>query len=249
MTILFSPALASLVDARGERANYSAGRGPGYLEGNAGFGIDPAEILEVFVDNFQPSIRIVIAEKIYHGVRRMVEPVVEGLELFESQARDYFRVATRIQSVGRIREKRLLGKLREHAVRRRIDSLHLVIDNPFDRKRAIGIVKFVMPSFLLEYERGEPRIENRIQVNVDQVVEILDVLAGDRIAGLVGVSEGVEKSLQGTFYKLHERFLHRVFPGTAKDRVLQDMRHAARIRRRCSKTDAEHFVIVFVYYG
>ena len=84
-----------------------------------------------------------------------------------------------------------------------------------------------MPSFLLKDQGGKARIENRVQIDVDQVVEILDVLAGDRITGLVGVGEGIEKGIERAFYEFHERFFHRVFSGTAKDRVFKDMRYAA----------------------
>ncbi len=101
-----------------------------------------------------------------------------------------------------------------------------------------------MPSFLLKNFLRDSGIEYRIQVDVHKVVKILKVLAGHGIAGFVRVSKGVQKRLEGPFQKLHKGLFHGVFPGAAKNGMLQDMGHSGGIKGGCSKGDAENLVFV-----
>ena len=43
-----------------------------------------------------------------------------------------------------------------------------------------------MPAFLPKGVRSNQRIKNRIKIDIDQVVEVPEILACDRIAGLIG---------------------------------------------------------------
>src|SRR5262249_1183270 len=103
-----------------------------------------------------------------------------------------------------------------------------------------------MPALLLEYLRCQPRKEHRIQIDVDQVVEILDVLARDRIAGLVWKRHGVEKRVERTLHQLDERLLDRIFARAAQHRVFENMSDAGGIRRRGYETDAKYLVFVAI---
>jgi hypothetical protein len=106
-----------------------------------------------------------------------------------------------------------------------------------------------MPALLLEDVRVEPGVKNRIQINIDEVVKILDILTGYGIASLVRIGHGIEKGFERTLQKLHKGFLQRIFPGAAQDRVLQDMGHPRGVRRRGSKSDPKDLVLVVIDQG
>jgi hypothetical protein len=53
------------------------------LKGHGGLRPGSAEIFKVFVNYFQPAVRVVITVKINPGVGRVVEFFMEGLKLFK----------------------------------------------------------------------------------------------------------------------------------------------------------------------
>jgi len=79
----------------------------------------------------------------------------------------------------------------EYGLGRRVGPLHLVEDTPFVDDRRVDGVELVMPALLREGVRREKRMEHRVEIDVDEIVEVLQVLAGDRVAGLIRKGEGV----------------------------------------------------------
>jgi hypothetical protein len=49
----------------------------------------------------------------------------------------------------------------------------------------VDLFEVVMPAFLAERVQGDPRIQNCVKIDIDQVVEVLDILARHGIAGLI----------------------------------------------------------------
>src|SRR5215831_177114 len=103
-----------------------------------------------------------------------------------------------------------------------------------------------MPTFLLKGVCSDPRIKNRIKINIDEVVKIPEILACDRIAGLVRKGHCIEESVQRAFHELDKWFFHRVLARAAKHSVLENVDDAGRITRRRAKSDAEHLVLVVI---
>ena len=92
----------------------------------------------------------------------------------------------------------------------------------------------------------DQRIKNRIKIDIDQVIEVSEILACDRIAGLVRKGHRIKEGVQRAFHELDEWFLHRILARAAKHGVLEDMGDAGRVARRRAKSDGEHFILVVV---
>mmetsp|Transcript_13217 Transcript_13217/g.25071 ORF Transcript_13217/g.25071 Transcript_13217/m.25071 type:complete len:278 (-) Transcript_13217:23-856(-) len=103
-----------------------------------------------------------------------------------------------------------------------------------------------MPSFLRKHLRvtDGPREEDRIKVHVDQVVEILEVLARHRVTRTVRVRERIQEGVQRGLHQLRERLLHLIFSASAKYRVFKDVRNASAVRGGCSEHDPENFIFI-----
>jgi hypothetical protein len=173
----------------------------------------------------------------------------ESLELLEAQVRDLQGIPSRVKAIRRVRKQGLLGILCKKIVRRGPGPLHFIEHNPFVRQRSARSFKFKVPALLLEDVRVEAGVKDRIEINIDEVVEILYVLTGYRVARLVRVGHGIEKGLERTFQKLHKGLLQRVFPRAAQNRMLQDVGHPRGVRRRCSKGDPKDLVLVVIDEG
>ena len=102
-----------------------------------------------------------------------------------------------IDGVGKQRRVQMMIELRERRAHR---ALHLVVDHAveLERQRAIlgRVGQFQTPALLREIERIEIRKEHRVEINLEQVVEILAILRGKRIGGAVAAGEGVHESVQ-----------------------------------------------------
>ena len=85
----------------------------------------------------------------------------------------------------------MLRKFSQTRVGGGIDPFHLVEDNPFVFQRGVLFFDVIVPSLLLQNMGREPGIEDGIEVYVNEVIEILEILAGHRVAGLVGISKGI----------------------------------------------------------
>jgi hypothetical protein len=87
-----------------------------------------------------------------------------------------------------------------------------------------------MPAFLPERVRGDPRIENGVKIDIDQIVKVPEILARDRIAGLIRKGHGIEEGVQRALHELDEWFLDRVLARAAKHGVLEDVSDAGQSR-------------------
>ncbi len=177
----------------------------------------------------------------------MVEALVEALELLPGQVRDLARVAARVHPVRVVGEEGLLRVLREQTFRRRVGPLHLVEDHALEDQRLVGGFHLVVPPLLLENLRGQARVKDRIHIHIHQVVKVLQVGAGDRVAGLVGVGEGVQEGVERALDQLDKGLLDRVLVGAAEHRVLQDVRQPRRILGGGAEGDPEHLVLIIVF--
>ncbi len=68
-----------------------------------------------------------------------------------------------------------------------------------------------MPPFLLKHKRRYVRIKNGIEIHVNEIIEVLDILACHGITGLIRIGECIQKCLQRSFQNFNERFLDRIF--------------------------------------
>jgi len=171
---------------------------------------------------------------------------VEGLELLIGQVGHDHRVTTGVEAVRPVGQDVLLSVAAQQVIRRGVRALHLVEDDAPVGQRAIRRFQLVVPAFLLERLLADAGEEDRIQVDIDQVVEVLEVGAGDRVAGHVRVGHGVEKSVERAFEQLDERLLDRVLAGAAQHGMLHDVRHAGRISGRGLEGHAEDLVLVVI---
>ena len=171
---------------------------------------------------------------------------MKRLELGIGQIGNMFGIATRIEPIGRIGEQRSLRPSFEQVVGRGIIALHLIVDDALVGERRIERFQFVMPALLLHDGLADARIEHCVEIDVDEIVEIPKVLAGDRIDRLVGEGHRVEERVERALHQLNERILDRVFARAAQHGMFENMSDAGGIRRRCAKGDAKHFVFIVV---
>ena len=197
----------------------------GGLQLDARRSFDGCEVLQIAFRDLEAPFGIVIAVEVNKRVRRVIVLGVELLELLIGQVGDASRVAARIDAIGVIGEERLLRVTAQQIIGRRVSALHLVEHNALEAKRLVGTFEFVMPAFLLEYLRRDARVEHRVEVNIDEVVEVLQVLAGDGVTRFVGVSEGIQEGVQRPLDEFDKRLLHRVLARPAQHRVFHDVRH------------------------
>jgi len=103
-----------------------------------------------------------------------------------------------------------------------------------------------VPGFLPKRPLREQGVEDGVHVDVDEVVEILRVGAGDGVHRTVFGREGVQEGLQRALGELDERILGREAPRAPQHRVLHDVRYAGGIVRWRNERDPEAFVLVGV---
>jgi len=84
---------------------------------------------------------------------------------------------------------------------------------------------------LQEVQLVEAGEEDRVEVDVEQVVEILAVAAGEGVGGPVGGGEGVHEGVERTARHHEERVAHRVFAAAAQTGVFEDVRHPGGVLR------------------
>ena len=209
------------------------------------------ELGEETVENLQAILDVVVAVEPHARVGGVVELAVEILELLEGQVGDDAGVAARVDTVGVIREERLLRLTREHGVGGGVHALHLVEHDALEGHLAVRIVELVVPALLEEglLVGHAARVEHRVQVHVDEVLEILEVAGRHGVARAIGVGHGVEEGVEGTLDELDEGLLDGVLAGAAEDGVLQDVRDAGGVGGGRAEGDAEGLVLVIVGQG
>ncbi len=176
----------------------------------------------------------------------MIIGLVETLELLVGQVGDDGRVAAGVDAIGDIGEGGLLAIAAEQIVGRRIGALHLVEDDALEGQRRVGRFQLIVPSLLGQLLRRQQRVEDGVDVDIEQIVEVLQVGAGRRVDCLVGEGHGVDKRRQRAFHQFEERVLKRVFLRTGQHHVLQNVRQACGVGGRRAEADAECLVLVVV---
>ena len=191
----------------------------------------------------------VIAPEEETRVGGMIVAAVEIAEGLVGQVRDGFRVAAGVQAVEHVREDGLLALLGQHGIGGGIGALHLVVDHALVGPGALGVPGLHVPAFLTEDVLADAGMEDRVDVDVDEVVKVLQVGAGHGVAGLVREGEGVEEGLERALEQLHEGLLDRIFGRAAEHGMLQDVGHARGIRGRGAEAHAEALVLVGIADG
>ena len=132
----------------------------------------------------------------------------------------------------------------QHGIAGRVHAFHFIIYDAFVRQFVGRVVQFIMPAFLHDdfRVRRHARIENGVEIHVHQVVEVLIVLAGYRVHGLVRIRHSVEERVQRTFYEFNEWLFKREFTGTAEHGMFRNVRHTGAILRRRAERHGEHLV-------
>ena len=179
----------------------------------------------------------------------MIIIIVEFFEFRIGQVRDDGRVTPGVQTIGLVWEERTARFVPQQVIGRGIISLHFVKDHPLVTKRCIGVFDLVVPAFLLQGVFWDKRVEHGVEIDVDQVVEILQVLAGNWIAGLVGVGEGIQEGVERAFGQFNERLFDRIFARAAQDGMFHDVSDAVGRFGRRAERDAKDFVLVRVGNG
>ena len=89
-------------------------------------------------------------------------------------------------------------------------------------------------------------MENRVHVDIDQVVEVLVIAGGHGIDRLIRIGHGIEKGIQRALDQLHKGILDRIPIRPAENRVLDNMGDARRVGRGRPEADVEDLVVIVI---
>ena len=103
-----------------------------------------------------------------------------------------------------------------------------------------------MPAFLLEVMGCDERVKHSVQVNINQIIEILGVGAGNRIRCAISAGEGVDKRVKRPFEQLDKRLFDLVFTRAAENGMFHDVGQPGGIGRWGAEVYAKNLVLVFV---
>ncbi len=154
------------------------------------------ERLEITIHQFEAFVWVVVAIEENERVGRVVVRLPKVAEVFVGEVGDVCGVAARVHAVDVLGEQRLDDDLGEIIIGRGICALHFVEDHTFIRQRRGRVFDLVVPAFLHESLFAEDGIEDRVDVDIDEVVEIFFVLAGDGVASFIRECEGIDESCQ-----------------------------------------------------
>ena len=118
----------------------------------------------------------------------MIVAAVKIHQLLVTQVGNVFRVAAAVVVVGGTWKQLLAEFLPEGAGHRAHGAFHLVEDHAFEHQVAFRVIRlgeFHPVALLGEVQGIQPGEEHGIQVHLQQVVEVLAVLAGERVGGPV----------------------------------------------------------------
>src|SRR5262245_20716573 len=138
----------------------------------------------------------------------MIKAIMESAPMGVAQLRNVARIATRTMGVNGAWQQRPRDLLADVCILLRISSLHLIEDYALVTERRLRVFEFEVPALLVQGEGFEKRVEDDVKVDTDQVIEILEIGAGDRIAGLVGEGHGVDEGRARALEEVHEQLLH-----------------------------------------
>ena len=144
------------------------------------------------------------------------------------------RVPSGVVSIGGIRVQGVQQRAGQHLVGRRHGALHFVendalVDEGFP-PLVVGLVVEAM-ALLAKAGRVQAGEEDRVQIDVHQIVEVFAILGGKRIEGPVRGRKGVHEGAQTPFEHGEEGVAHRKFFRAAQDGVLQNVGHAGGVPR------------------
>jgi hypothetical protein len=159
-----------------------------------------------------------------------------------------FRVAATVVMVSHGRKQVCAQGLPECAGNGAHRTLHFIEHHTLEYQVAVrvaGLCEVYPMTFLGEVQRVQTGEEYRVQIHVEQVVEVLAVLAGEGVGGPVATGKRVHECIEGTAQHHEERVAHRVALATAQGGMLQNMRHAGRVRRHRAQRYQKHVLTVF----
>ena len=158
-----------------------------------------AEMRQIFrVQISQCGVNIHIAIQINKRIFRAVISLMEIFKLLLRQLRDSVRIAAGLKAVASVGEQRLHRLVFQKSVGRRINALHLVINNAVIAQLALRAFQIIMPALLAQriFIFVKQRIKHRVQINVHQIMKILGVAAGNGINRFIGIGHGIQESIQ-----------------------------------------------------
>ena len=119
--------------------------------------------------------------------------MIEREVILIGQLYNVFRISAGLHAVAGIREHCRMDIAVQDTLRGGEHALHLVVYNAVVGDLAFRLLQLVVPAFLHEdfLLFSDIRVEDRVHVNVHEVLEISVVAACDRINGLIRVSHGV----------------------------------------------------------
>ena len=179
----------------GIRVGRAAGALPGLLrsgERGGGAGGRPGKRL---IQALQPFQGIVVAVESHQGVGGVVVFAVESGEVLEGEIRNVRGIAAVIEAIERIGKQSALHEFLQPGVGTGVDPFHFVVDYALDIECAV-VGPLMPPALLSQNRRRQPGKEYRVQVDIHQIVKILQIAAGDGIAGAVWIRERVEKGVE-----------------------------------------------------
>mmetsp|Transcript_27673 Transcript_27673/g.44531 ORF Transcript_27673/g.44531 Transcript_27673/m.44531 type:complete len:230 (+) Transcript_27673:2358-3047(+) len=174
----------------------------------------------------------------------MVKLLMEPFEILPRELGNHSRVPPRVHSVSVVRKERLLARAAMDGIRRGVHTLHLIKHHTLVSEGLGLILNIVMPALLLERPWRQSWVQHRVEINIDQIVEVFQVLAGNRVAGTIRIGEGVEESVHRALEKLDEWLFDRIFARSAQDTVLENVRNACRVVGGRAESNAKHLVLV-----
>ena len=153
----------------------------------------------------------------------MVVRLVEADEFFIAQAGNFLWVSAAVVMISRRRVKMLTEPMPECGNRRAHGAFHFVEHHALVFQRAFWIfhlLKLKAMAFLSKIQWVKTWKEHRVEIDIQQVVEIFSALAGERVGRPITAGERVHKGIQRTAYH-HEKWVaHWVALAAAKSCVL-----------------------------
>ena len=137
-------------------------------------------------------------------------------EILISQVRNICRISTRYVVIYAVREKSLLQAVLDMCIHGGKSTFHLIENNTVVER--FILLNFVVPALLTEdavvmIDRGT---EDRVKIYPCKIYEILLVLGGYRIHGLIREGHGVQEGIHGAFDQIQEGFLHGIIIRTCQ---------------------------------
>ena len=124
---------------------------------------------------------------------------VKRHQLLIAQLGNFSRFTTAVVVIGGGREQVGADALPQLGNGRRHGAFHLVVDHTFEFQCRVPILRVFQlqtMAFLGEIQRVQAREEHRIQIHIQQVVEVFVVLGSKRVGSPVAAGHGVHEGIQ-----------------------------------------------------